>query len=108
MTETGLGIRLKYYRKLREMTQEELADKVGIAPTHITNIERGKKGVSLEVLMLICKTLEISLIDVLPDEGKQDDLEMREKLISEVVCVMNALDTEKLGVVRTMVGALVG
>ena len=102
------GDRLKYYRKLRGMTQEELAKKVGVASTHITNIERERKGVSLEVLQLICKALDVRMDDVVPDTDGREDLQLRKTLIAETVSVMNALDTEKLGVVRTMVGALRG
>jgi len=108
MTDDLFGNKLRYYRKLRNFTQEELADQVGISPTHITNIEKGRKGVSLEVLRLICKKLDVSVTDVLPYEYGREDLHLREKLIAETISVMNELDTEKLGVVRTMIGALRG
>jgi transcriptional regulator with XRE-family HTH domain len=91
---------------LRNLTQEELAYQTGISPAHIANIEKGRKGVSLEVLRLICKKLGVSVTDVLPDEGHKEDLRLRERLIAETISVMNGLDTEKLGLVKTMVGAL--
>ena len=106
-TGVNIGDRIKYHRKLRDLTQEELAEKVGVAPTHITNIERGNKGVSLEVLLLICEKLEIGLPDILP-EDRLDGSELREKLISEVVGTMNGLDMDQLGIVKMMVCALRG
>jgi len=99
-----LGGKVRHYRKLRGMTQEELAEKVGVAPAHIANIERGNKGASVEVLRHICRHLQIGMADVLPGEG--DDSDLRERLIAEVTGVMNALDTERLRVVREIVGAL--
>ena len=106
-TEAVFGNKIRYYRKLRALTQKDLAKTVGINPTHLSNVELGKKGVSLEVLQHICKILEICLADVLP-ERRPDESQLREELIAEVISVMNGLDTERLRTVRTMVGALKG
>lgn len=104
-TNTTLGQRIRYYRKQNSMTQGELALKIGVEPLHITNIETGKKGVSLDKLMLICQCLHVSLSDILPIDV-QDDLELRQRWTGEIVSAIDALDTTQLGIVRTMVCSL--
>ena len=56
----GLNISLK--RKLKKMTQIELAEKIGISRTHMSNIEAPNMvtPVSLEVIFDICDVLNIS------------------------------------------------
>lgn len=55
------GENVKHYRKKMGLSQEELAEKLGISPNHMSVIERGDKFVS-------CKLLEklISVFNVTP------------------------------------------
>ena len=45
------------------MSQEELAEKVGLERTYISKIESGKKNVTIETLGVICEGLGIKLSD---------------------------------------------
>ncbi len=56
-----LGLNIAYERKLKNMTQAELADKIGISRTHMSNIEAPNvaKAVSLEVIFDIADALNI-------------------------------------------------
>ena len=62
-----IGIKISKYRKLKNMTQEELANKVGISYSYITQIEAPNvvKKMSLEVLMDIADTLNVDIKDLL-------------------------------------------
>lgn len=54
-----IGARIKEIRVKRKMTQEYLAEKVGISnPQQLSNIECGLAGVSLARFKEICKVLE--------------------------------------------------
>ncbi len=57
-----IGLNIAYYRKLRNLTQMQLAEKIGISRTHISNIEAPNvpTSVSLDVLLKISRVLEIS------------------------------------------------
>lgn len=57
-----LGINVSYYRKLNGMTQEELADKVGISRAHLSAIEAPNlvRAFSLEILFNISTILNVS------------------------------------------------
>ena len=56
-----LGLNIAYYRKLKGMTQAQLAQKVGINRTHISNIEAPKMAtqISVETLLKVADVLEI-------------------------------------------------
>lgn len=54
-----LGLRIAYYRKLRQLTQEQLSEAVGIESTYVSKIEQGKVGVSLDVVFHISDVLHI-------------------------------------------------
>lgn len=57
-----IGLNISLQRKLKKMTQIELADKIGISRTHMSNIEAPNMvtPVSLEVIFDICDVLNIS------------------------------------------------
>ena len=58
-----LGLRIAYLRKLHGYTQAELAERIGISRTHLSNIEATKMqvGISLDVIFSIAKELNVSL-----------------------------------------------
>ena len=62
-----VGNNLRTYRTLRHMTQEELAEKVGVSISFCANIERGKKGVSMFVLRDFADALDITVNQLLYD-----------------------------------------
>ena len=78
-----LGMRIAYFRKLRNMTQAELADKVHINKNYLSHIESGSanKVISLPLLIKIAHALDIEL-SVLCD---LDDLTNSRKRINECV-----------------------
>ena len=62
---TIVGTNLKFYRTMRHMTQEELAEKVGVSVSFCANIERGKKGVSMFALLDFADALGITVNQLL-------------------------------------------
>lgn len=56
-----IGLKIAYYRKLRGLTQEQLAEKVGISPGYLSQVETPTfiQPVSLKTLFAIADTLEI-------------------------------------------------
>ena len=63
-----LGLTIAYYRKLRGLTQAELAEATNLSRTHISNIEapNGKTSISLNKLFDIAEVLEVP-VKVLSD-----------------------------------------
>ena len=56
-----LGCAIAYYRKRKRLTQEQLADRVGISRQHMGAIEAPNmvRAISLEVIFNIATVLEI-------------------------------------------------
>lgn len=56
-----LGLKIAYYRKLRGLTQEQLAEKINRTPAFIGHVEAPNinKAVSLDTLFEISKILDV-------------------------------------------------
>ena len=52
---------IKVWREHRGLTQEQLAEKVGIHPAYLWQIESGRRGGSIATLRAIAKALHIDL-----------------------------------------------
>lgn len=48
---------LRFYRQLRGLTQEDLADALGVAQSYISELESGKKGPLVETLAQFAEAL---------------------------------------------------
>ncbi len=58
------GLNVVYYRKRKKLTQLQLAELVDIDRSHISAIELGNVGVSLDVIFRLCQVLEVSPKDL--------------------------------------------
>ncbi|MBQ2845618.1 MAG: helix-turn-helix transcriptional regulator, partial [Firmicutes bacterium] len=56
-----MGLRITYYRKLKNMSQEELAEKAGLSASFIGQIEAPNtyKSFSFDTLFLIAQALDV-------------------------------------------------
>ncbi len=59
-----LGKNIQYYRKLKNLSQNELAEMISFSREHLASIETGKEYISLRKLFLIADELEVSLKDL--------------------------------------------
>src|SRR5438105_4995503 len=50
---------VRLYRKLSGMTQEKLAEKAELAPTYISDVERGRENISVDAVARIAKALRV-------------------------------------------------
>ncbi len=78
-----LGKRIAFFRKLRSLTQGELAEKVGLSNNFIALIESGKRAPSFETLEKLIEVLNVSVSQIFNFEelNKYDTAEeVRERL----------------------------
>lgn len=59
MGESGLGNRVRAFRKLKGYTQQSLAEKMGVSLATIGSLERGTKIPSEMLLQKIANTLQV-------------------------------------------------
>jgi DNA-binding XRE family transcriptional regulator len=55
---------LKVWRDYRQLTQQQLAEAVGISTPYLSQIETGKRTGTTEVLTTIAKVLKVSLDEI--------------------------------------------
>lgn len=67
-----MGLRIRECREKLNYTREEFAEKLDISPRFITDIELGKKGMSLDTLIKICETLSVSADYLIWGKGECD------------------------------------
>lgn len=61
------GMRLRQLRRDRQMTQLRLAVEFGIDRTFISDVERGRKSISLPMLEVLALGFQLSLSELLRD-----------------------------------------
>lgn len=74
ITARRFGARLRYLRSLRNMTQAELAAKVGLSSRQISRIELGSSSPSFAVQEKLCQVLDVSMVSLFlfPDREPPD------------------------------------
>ena len=60
MNLVEIGARIKTARKKRGLSQAELAERIGINTSYLSDIENGKKNFGIEILMKLTEALGIS------------------------------------------------
>ncbi len=97
----ALGGLIRSRRARVEMTQDELARRVGMTRTSITNIERGRQKVQLHTLYDIAAALEAPVQDLLPP-AKVDAESIEDRLPQELRAELTA--AEQQWAARLLVG----
>ncbi len=58
-----IGQRIKELRKQLELSQESLAYKAEVDRTYVTDVENGRRNVSVEILERLIKALDVSITE---------------------------------------------
>lgn len=85
-----LGIRIQQIRKSKKLTQEKLAEAIGLDTPNLSNIERGKRFVSAETLEKIIYALGVEEKDLF-DFGH---IKSKEELLAEQVLLNQASEKD--------------
>lgn len=64
----AIGLRIRKYRKACGLSQEQLAETVGISTTHLSHIETGNTKLSLSVFARIATALSVQADDLLTEQ----------------------------------------
>lgn len=60
-----IGTRIRYFRELRGLNQKELASRIGVSNSRISNWEQGINRPDADTLVLLCQVLEVSADELL-------------------------------------------
>ena len=72
-----IGNKVAYYRKMRNLTQDELADRVNISVCSLSKLERGKynNNIPLSMLIMIAEGLRIDVLMLVTFDEREKLLE---------------------------------
>lgn len=84
----AVAARIRYFRRLKGFSQEELALKAGLNPAYFGQVERGLKCPTVDTLYKIAKALEVPLPELLrfdtSSNCSEENLERLKDLLSRV------------------------
>lgn len=78
-----IGQNVKDIRKNLNLTQEEFAEKLGINPQFLSQVETGRVGISLDNAINICHIANCSSVNLLKGIIKTPDIIDKYELLSE-------------------------
>ena len=95
----NISERITYLRTAKKYSVNKLANLSGISQSYLRDIELGKKNPTVEILSIICNTLDLSLQDFFAEN--ESDTIAKDPLIykiyqlkpSQRAALMNFLDT---------------
>ena len=84
---TAMGRRIRVIRERKEITREELAEKMDISPAFISDVEYGNKGLSIKNLYLLSQLLGVSAEYLLSGklyslDNDEESLRVHEEIVS--------------------------
>ena len=91
MNQEKIGKFIAENRKLKKMTQSELAEKLGVTDRSISNWETGKNMPDLSLFKPLCDILEITINELMSGE-KINNKEYTEKLEENFINTINYID----------------
>ena len=98
----ALGLRIKEFREKQKLTQEKLAELVGIDAKHLSRIENGRNYPSIETLEKLTDNLHITFEDVF----QLEHIETREFLLQNLIIKLQSLSDNKLKFIYKMIKEL--
>lgn len=96
-----LGNAIRSARIEHKLSQEELAEIVGITPTHLKHIESEHRKPSIEVLFRLAKTLHLSIDNILFDSR-----DLRREKIQELENLLTLCSEKELQIVCDLIHSL--
>ncbi|MFB5269856.1 helix-turn-helix domain-containing protein [Paenibacillus enshidis] len=93
-TLTRIGRKIRQYRKLKGLTQEQLAELVGTNFSYIGKIERGEYNVKIQTLEKIANALGVSLSALL-SHGDYKSIDMSDTVVEAAVLLLEQSESDQ-------------
>ena len=97
-----IGQRIRKFRKAYNLSQEQLAEKVGISATHMSHIETGNTKLSLPVFIHIADSLCVQTDELLYDFPKNNKTIMK----GELAEILNSCSVQDMYILVDVVKAV--
>lgn len=97
-----IGQRIRKIRKARGLSQEKLAEKVGISTTHMSHIETANTKMSLPTFAEIASALDVRTDELLYDNRPED----RNASISYITELLDSCTIQQVRIIEDIVKAV--
>ena len=98
-----LGKRIREYRLKNNLTQSQLAEKIGIDNKHLSSIELGKNMPNHQLILKFSEIFDIEVKDLFEFYHLQEKIELEKYLINEI----KKLDEKQLKMVCKFIRSFV-
>ena len=100
----SVGARIRYFRRMKDMSQEELALSANINPAYFGQVERGLKCPTIDTLCKIAGALEVTPTELLRGEAATD---MPEPYVQRARELLSRVPQQKMEQVLRLMESLV-
>lgn len=95
----AIGQRIRKIRKAQNLSQDELAEKVGISTTHMSHIETGNTKLSLPVFVNLASALDVRTDELLYDERPSD----RSAAVEAINQMLESCSTQQVKILEDII-----
>lgn len=74
-----IGSKIRHFRELRGLSQKDLAQRIGVTNSRISNWEQGLNRPDVDNLLLLCESLEVSADKLLGLPASLENLNEEER-----------------------------
>lgn len=94
MSETKilLGKRIRSLRRIKDLSQEELAEKANMSGKYVGEIERGQANITIDILEKISTALNVEISELFDHQHEID----RQELIPKINSLLEDADDQNL------------
>lgn len=85
MADKVIKNNIKEIRKKKGLTQQQLADKIGISQVHLGRLETNARSMDLEQVEKIANALGVKPFEILPQEWQPEDISPEEREILRMI-----------------------
>ncbi len=85
ISKEGIGLRIAKIRRSHHLTQEALAERLGVSAKHISHVERGCASLSIKGMMELCDFFDCSLDYLVFGKNSDKTLDLLPKPILDIL-----------------------
>lgn len=97
----AIGQRIRKIRKARGLSQEKLAEQIGISTTHMSHIETANTKMSLSIFAKIASALEVQSDELLYDSNPKG----RNASITRIASILDDCEPLQVRIIEDIVKA---
>jgi transcriptional regulator with XRE-family HTH domain len=94
---SAAGARIRSQRESLSLTREQLSERAGISVQFIADIERGRKGFTVDTLKKLCDALRMSADYVVSGDGRLPETAELSQLLESIALTAEMIERFRLG-----------